>query len=111
LSPNKLIAMYNATSADVEEEFNRWYNEVHIPEVLSLPNICGVTRYRAKVQIRPSSAASPFKYFNIYDLIDPSAVAREIAGKEADFTPSDAIDLGGAVATIYEPFFTYVRKR
>lgn len=111
MSPNKLIAMYNATSADAEEEFNRWYNEVHIPEVLSLPNICGVTRYRSKVQIRPPSAAAPFKYFNIYDLIDPSAVAREIAGKEADFTPSDAIDLGGAVATIYEPFFTYVRKR
>jgi hypothetical protein len=91
LSPNKSLAMYNATSAEVEEEFNRWYNEVHIPAVLALPNICGVTWDRAKVQIRPSSAAAPFKYFNIYDLIDHSAVAREIAGKEAHSTPSDAI--------------------
>jgi hypothetical protein len=103
------MAMYNATSAEADEEFNRWYNEVHIPDVLALPNICGVTRYRAKVQIRPSSAAAPFEYFNIYDLIDHSAVARKIAGKEAHFTPSDVIDLGGAVATIYEPFFTYAR--
>ena len=71
--------MYNATSAEVEEEFNRWYNEVHIPEVLAFPSICGVTRYRAKVQIRPSSAEAPFKYFNIYDLIDHSTRPMQLA--------------------------------
>jgi hypothetical protein len=102
--------MYNSTSADLDEEFNRWYNEVHIPEIMSLPSIGGVTRYRAKVQLRPAAAAAPYQYFNIYDLVDPSAVAREVAAKEAHFTPSDAIDLDGALATIYEPFFRYVRK-
>lgn len=110
ISTSKLISINNPMSIDLDEEFNRWYNNVHIPEVMSLPNICGVTRYRAKTQLRPSSRQAPYLYFNIYDLIEPSAVAKEIMGKEAHFSPSDAIDLDGTISTIYEPFFTFTRK-
>ena len=52
------------TSVDIsdgaEEEFNRWYNEVHLPQVLACPGFLGATRYEC-------TAGQP-RYIAIYEL-------------------------------------------
>lgn len=32
---------------DREDEYNRWYDEVHVPEVLAVPGFVGARRYRS----------------------------------------------------------------
>jgi hypothetical protein len=32
---------------EAEVEFNRWYNEVHLPEILACPGFVGCSRYEA----------------------------------------------------------------
>jgi hypothetical protein len=57
--------------AEKEEEFNRWYNEEHIPELLALPGYLSAARYAA-VRGGP-------KYLACYELESPEAVNTEAA--------------------------------
>jgi antibiotic biosynthesis monooxygenase (ABM) superfamily enzyme len=44
------ILMVRATISDGrEDEFNKWYNEVHAPQVLQYNGAVGVRRYRSKM--------------------------------------------------------------
>lgn len=43
-----LLALSNPVSPDREDEFNRWYNEVHGAEVTGLAGFQSMTRYRIK---------------------------------------------------------------
>lgn len=52
-----------------EVEFNEWYNEIHLPQVLSCPGFIRATRYRA-------SYGEP-KYVAIYELETPDALASD----------------------------------
>ena len=42
-----LLMVYTDVPPDVEEEFNRWYNEEHIPERLAIPGVLDAARYVA----------------------------------------------------------------
>ena len=51
--------------AQHEEEFNRWYNEEHIPEQLAIPGVLNAAQYQA-VEGGP-------KYLACYELASPEA--------------------------------------
>ena len=42
-----LLMVYCDVAAEHEEEFNRWYNEEHIPERLAIPGVLNAARYKA----------------------------------------------------------------
>jgi hypothetical protein len=44
---NGLLLVYSDVAAEHDAEFNRWYNEEHIPERLSIPGVLHTARYRA----------------------------------------------------------------
>ncbi|GIS94505.1 MAG: hypothetical protein CM1200mP22_17420 [Dehalococcoidia bacterium] len=44
---NGLLMIYSDVPAEHDEEFNRWYNEEHIPERLSIPGVLNAARYEA----------------------------------------------------------------
>ncbi|MFH1027175.1 MAG: hypothetical protein V1791_04150, partial [Pseudomonadota bacterium] len=46
-----------------EEEFNKWYNDVHVPEVLNIPGVISGSRYRA---VKPVGRQS--KYLALYEV-------------------------------------------
>ena len=60
-----LLMIYADVPSNVEEEFNRWYNEDHIPERLSIPGVLNAARYQA-VKGGP-------KYLACYELSEPQA--------------------------------------
>lgn len=46
--PAPVLYIVKATiTLDREEEFNDWYNKVHIPDVLKFPGILSARRYKA----------------------------------------------------------------
>ncbi len=67
-----------------EEEFNRWYDEVHLPDILSIPHVVAAQRFRLARDV--SRSASPWaaedgpRYLAIYELDtdDPDTILRAV---------------------------------
>ena len=60
-----LLMVYCDVAAKHDEEFNRWYNEEHIPERLAIPGVLSAARYQA--------VAGEPKYLACYELASPDA--------------------------------------
>jgi hypothetical protein len=60
-----LLMVYCDVPAEHDEEFNRWYNEEHIPERLAIPGVLNAARYKA-VEGGPT-------YLACYELTSPDA--------------------------------------
>ena len=60
-----LLLVYTDVPVEHEDEFNRWYNEEHIPERLAIPGVLSAARYVA-VKGGP-------KYLACYELTEPQA--------------------------------------
>lgn len=60
-----LLMVYCDVPVEHEAEFNRWYNDEHIPERLAIPGVLNAARYEAV-------AGGP-KYLACYELATPDA--------------------------------------
>ena len=98
------VAMTNSVSPDKDEEFNRWYNEVHANDLLSLPTMRSLVRYRAVQQITPGGAEPFHQYMGIYELDDPKAALEALVERRSTFTMTDTIADPQLIS--YVPFFT-----
>jgi hypothetical protein len=86
-----------------EAAFNKWYDEVHLPELCAIPGVKSAKRFT-------STPGMPGErpYLVIYDLEtdDPMAIMAEFGRRNAsgELTPSDAIDLTTAQIAIYKAY-------
>jgi hypothetical protein len=77
--PRSILMVYTEPATDaLEDEFNRWYAEEHLPDVVSVPGFTAATRYRLTDlnlgrQFKPWIV--PRRYLAIYEL--------EVEGPEA----------------------------
>ena len=60
-----LLLVYSDVAPEHLEEYNRWYNEEHIPERLSIPGVLDAARYEA-------TQGGP-RYLAVYELSTPQA--------------------------------------
>jgi len=62
---DKMLFVVESNSADTarEDEFNEWYNIIHVPDVLETPEIVRAVRYE---RIAPSEGQA--KYFALYEI-------------------------------------------
>ncbi|KQZ72194.1 DUF4286 family protein [Nocardioides sp. Root151] len=65
-----MVVLINPVSEAVEAEFNRWYDEVHIPQVVErIPGVVGARRLRlTKEQLLPADALPVRRYMTEYDI-------------------------------------------
>ena len=98
------IALTNSVSPDRDEEFNHWYNEVHAKDLLSLPTMRSMTRFRAAQQITPAGQQPHHQYLAIYDLDDPKAAYEALVERRSTFTMTDSI--ADPMLLSYMPFFS-----
>ena len=61
-----LLTVYVDMPAELEDEFNLWYNEEHIPERLAVPGVLNAARYVAQ-------QGGP-KYLACYELDQPEVL-------------------------------------
>lgn len=77
-----------------DAEFNLWYDEKHLPELVTLDAVAGGKRY----DVFPGLGGQPakFKYLAVYELEgdDPQAAASQIleAAQTGKLSPSDTVD-------------------
>jgi len=89
-----LLMVWCDVPADKEAEFNRWYNEEHLAERLSVPGFLSAARYEA-VRGGP-------KHLAVYELEDPAVMESE-AYKRVQNSPTPWTKRAGpnAVATTF----------
>lgn len=107
----KMVVLINPSSSAAEDEFNRWYDEIHIPQVVErIPGITQAQRLRLSAeQLLPSDALPGRRYLTIYDIEtdDLQATADRLGQALGDGTLdlSDAVDFspeGGPLIHYYE---------
>ena len=78
------------SSPDREQEYNTWYDEVHIPQLLTFDGIVGARR------LRPVNGEGP--YVAIYELEadDLQAVLDNMVANAGQLNMSDALQLDPA---------------
>ncbi|MCZ6710200.1 MAG: hypothetical protein O7B25_07545 [Gammaproteobacteria bacterium] len=99
-----LVVQSNATGG-ADDEYNDWYNNTHIGEVLQLNGFTAAQRFTAKGD--PVAGSSSHRYLAIYEMEtdDPQAVLDSLSAAVGDGTihMSDAIDTNGVSAVLFEP--------
>jgi hypothetical protein len=77
--PNCLLIVTAEVDTSVEGEWNRWYDEVHLPEALSCPGVLAGRRYASVGEIAESQRGKGSRtraklYTTVYELGSPAAV-------------------------------------
>jgi hypothetical protein len=112
--PNTVfMVMTNPVSAEDDAEYNRWYTEVHLPDILAIPGFVAATRYRLSNSQRNTEGDWPYgnahRYLAIYE-VDPNEDINQVldrlgGGVNAGMVISDTLQRegpGAATALMYE---------
>lgn len=88
-----------APVAGREDEFNRWYDDIHLPEVLAAPGFVAGQRFALA---GPGAEDQP-PYLTVYEIEtdDLAATVEALTAAAATMTRSDALDEKSVVVTIY----------
>lgn len=89
-----------APVAGQEQEFNHWYDNTHLPEVLALPGFVAAQRY----ELVGPDAEERASYLAVYDIetddIDATFKAL-VTGVQTTMTRTDAMDEQATVVNVY----------
>ncbi|MEV0766794.1 DUF4286 family protein [Nocardia salmonicida] len=111
MSEAGLLLVRTNSVAGREDEFNRWYSETHLPDVLAVPGIVRAQRY-AVVPVRVpefegiSVPPPAHRHLAIYELDAlPDDVIAEFLRRlgSGEMTLSDAMDLATIEMSIWTP--------
>ncbi|MCA2207762.1 DUF4286 family protein [Nocardia rosealba] len=96
------LIVFSSPREGMDTEYNTWYDEVHIPDMLAIPGVTSCTRLRAE----PVGGQAPeFAYLADYVVDgDVGAVLGEIKARSADgrIRLSPAIDPTATKVTVWE---------
>lgn len=110
-----MVVLINPSSAAREDEFNEWYDNIHIPQVVErIPGVTGARRLRlSQDQLLPTDALPSRRYLTIYaietDDLQASADSLGRALGDGTLDMSESVDLsaeGGPLIHYYEPVST-----
>ncbi len=77
--PKCLLIVTAEVDPSVEAEWNRWYDEVHLPDALACPGVLSGRRYVSSGEIAESDRGQSRRtdtklYTTVYELDSPAAV-------------------------------------
>lgn len=77
--PNCLLIVTAEVDAEVEADWSRWYDEVHLPDALACPGVLSGCRYVSTGEIAESERGRSLRrratlYTTVYELDAPTAV-------------------------------------
>jgi hypothetical protein len=107
-----LTVLTNPVGEGRDEEFNEWYDRVHVPDVLAVDGFVAVTRYRVAATQARGTPSPGYRYLAVYE-IDTDDLAEALAslmraGKSMMFT--EALDLSTASAVAYDEILPRVER-
>lgn len=93
MADRTLYLVFNNPNPGQEEEFDEWYDNVHIPEVMSLGNIVSAQRFKCRQLDRDAGQPVAHAYLTVYELEgDPNEYMAKIGAAVA----SGEVQMAGA---------------
>lgn len=79
--PKAMMLVWSSPSdPSREDEYNKWYDGEHLPDVLKLPGFKGATRYKvSEAQFAPVNTPAPYVAIYDVDTDDLSAIPQMMA--------------------------------
>jgi hypothetical protein len=97
--------VFTEAMPDREEEFNKWYDEVHLREVLEIDGFVAAQRFVLSDSQVPGLdvSAAPGRYLAIYEVEAPdlAAAIEKLTGSSDRMNMSDSLDASKALAFAY----------
>lgn len=90
------LVVFSAPKPGHEDEYNQWYNEVHLDEVVAIPGFVAAQRFRLSDDQLPGFPSSPHGYLAIYEFDRPPGEPLATLAGELEteaITLPDAIDV------------------
>lgn len=101
-----MVVLTNAVAGQ-DDDFNTWYDNVHVPDVCAVPGMISARRYCA-APVQPGPDPARWRYLAIYEIetdnlqgVMDEMMAR---GGTEQMVLSDSLDVAGAFATVFEAF-------
>ena len=91
-----MLVYSNPSASDQREAFNRWYDEVHLQEVLQVPGVVAASRFQYDDdQMLPGDNPLGRNYLAVYEIEaeDLQQVRDTMLATSADRTHSDSLEL------------------
>jgi hypothetical protein len=98
-----LIVLSNAQDG-TDEQFNRWYTETHLGDILTLPGYAAAQRFTLS-ETQMAAGDLPYRYLAIYevDADDVAAAAEALRANTGGMVIDPALDRSRTVAWFYSP--------
>ncbi len=103
MAKQTLVVLSNATEGG-DEEFNKWYTDTHLGDVLKLKGYKAAQRF--KLSDKQMGGEQPYRYLALYEVEteDPAEAAAELRGDAGRAMPiSPTLDRTRTVAWFYTP--------
>ncbi|MFT4234286.1 MAG: hypothetical protein QM607_04700 [Microbacterium sp.] len=101
-----LLALVNSTEGQ-DAEFNDWYSNVHIPEVVALPGFVSAQRYAVSAD---GETAAGFRYATVYEIDGSALEARALLFSGVLGGSSPSIDVTNMVFAAFSPVGEPIRS-
>jgi hypothetical protein len=105
MSRHVFVVLTNAV-AGRDEEFNRWYDGQHIPDVLKVPGFVAAQRFRLG-PAQMEAANSPWRYLALYEIEtdDVAGALKELSARvgTSAMVMSDTLDNKTIGAYVFSP--------
>jgi hypothetical protein len=102
---NHLFLVLTNPTAGMEEEYNRWYNDQHVPDVLGVDGFVGVQRF--KLSAAPGGEAPYWNYVAFYEIdrdkVDVAFKGLEAARGTPKMVMSEALNRADNEVAVYAP--------
>lgn len=96
----KMLVYTNALSGK-DDEFNRWYDTIHIPEVIQLTKAVAAQRFR--VSKAQPDGPGPYRYLAIYEFeVDSKEAYESLTASTEKMNLGDSLDQSGAKVVFYD---------
>lgn len=100
-APESVLMVYSdPSSPEAEAEYNRWYHETHLPEVIDVPGFVAASRYRVTaVNMLGEPWVVSQRYLAVYELgrRDPEQIAASHAELTRRVREGDRMQLSSAL--------------
>lgn len=97
------LAFSNA-KAGREAEFEQWYRDVHVPDLLAIPGVRSAQRYA--LDDVSSNDGAPHRHLAVYEVDgDAEQIMTDLATRfaEGSIVVSDALDITSVAMTFWRP--------
>jgi hypothetical protein len=111
-----LLVLSGPASAEVDAEYNHWYENVHIPELLAIAGFVSARRFRVpEAQLATQGGAEgvrakfPHRYVAVYEVEAPDLAkpVEALGAARPNLRMSDALDMDTLTAVLLEEISAY----